>query len=107
MKVKFTGRAKMTLEYKGDEVSKITTDVGLEIDNALDYSHYLNKGIPTQVGNKMLTECFIQGLIANVHMGAKMGYVSAGTHLDHIISEFERIRGELQNAKSGKVVKFE
>lgn len=87
----------MTMEYKGNEVSAMTTDIGLEIDNALDFSKYLDKGIPTQAGNKVLTECFIQGLIANVYMGNKMQYVSTKAHLEYIISEFQTILDDQEN----------
>lgn len=87
----------MILEYKGNEVDKITTDIGLEIDNALDFSQYLDKGIPTQAGNKILTQCFIQGLIANVFMGNKMQYVSTKVHLEYIIEEFQKVLDEIEN----------
>jgi hypothetical protein len=96
MKATFTGRSKMTIEYKDKEIVGITTDIGLELSNNLDFSEYLDKGIPTQAGNKVLTQSLIQGLIANVYMGNKMKYVSTATHLEFIIEEFQKVLDEVK-----------
>jgi hypothetical protein len=91
-KFQFTGISRITLIHSdGMLTSKLhSTDLRLELSNNLDNRKYLDKGIPTQNAIKPLTQCFIQGLVANIQAAHDHGYWDSAEHLRYIISELER-----------------
>lgn len=89
----FTGQCKLTLEYaEGSNRSQhVATDFRLDIGEGLDKKLYLNKDdLPTKEGIKPLTQCFVQGLVGNIHAAHKMGFWDSADHLRYIIAELEK-----------------
>ena len=63
----------------------------VEVDEPLDESKYINDGdVLTKDGSQALTQCFVQGLIGNIHFAHQSGYRNDAEHLRYIISELER-----------------
>lgn len=92
MEFKLEGRCVLTLSHKqGDKTSKhVSTDFNLAVSNNLSQSVYLHKdGLPTQEGSKCLTNCFVQGLVGNVHYAHQKGYRDSAEHLRYIIAKLE------------------
>lgn len=93
MEIKIEGRCVVTLEYKeGQSKSNhVATDFNLDVSENLDREMYLDKDdMPTKEGVKALSQCFIQGLIGNIHYAHEKGYRDSAEHLRYIISELER-----------------
>lgn len=92
MEFKIEGKSIITLQYKdGNKSSLKTTDIFLNIPKELDEDMYFDKeGLPNNNGTKALSQCFIQGLIANIHHGHQKGIWDSAEHLRYIISELER-----------------
>lgn len=93
MKFEIEGRCVVTLEHKeGKKTSShVATDFNLNVSENVDRNHFLDKeDLPTQAGTKALSQCFIQGLIGNVHYAHEKGYWDSAEHLRYIISELER-----------------
>jgi len=92
MEFTIQGISILTLGYKdGQKAQLISTDFNLEVSKQLDESMYLDEeGSPTKDGVKALSQCFIQGLIGNVHYAHEKGYRDSAEHLRYIISELER-----------------
>jgi hypothetical protein len=71
--------------------SHIRTEIELEIDTKLDKDFYFDKdSFPTKVGVKSLTQCFIQGIVGNIHSAHQKGQWDSAEHLRYVISELER-----------------
>jgi len=93
MQFEFEGKCVIKLEHKeGDKTSKhVKTDFNLSVSENLDVNQYLDKDeLPTEVGVKALTNCFVQGLVGNIHYAHEKGYRDSAEHLRYIISELER-----------------
>lgn len=93
MQFEIEGRCVVTLEHKpGEKTSKhITTDLNLNVSENIDRLHFLDKeDLPTAAGTKALTQCFVQGLIGNIHRAYQKGYWDSAEHLKYIIAELER-----------------
>ncbi len=93
MEFEFTGKCVVTMEHKKGETtsSHVSTDFNLDVSKNLNRSQYLDKGdLPTKDGIKPLTQCFIQGLVGNIHMAHQKGFWNDAEHLRYIISELEK-----------------
>ncbi len=93
MEFQIEGLCVVTLEHKvGEKTSShVATDFNLDVSNNLDKSQYLDsEGVPTASGTKALTQCFVQGLIGNIHQAHQKEYWDSAEHLRYIISELER-----------------
>lgn len=89
----FTGVVDLTLSPNDESGKSIhrETSIHLEIDKRLDKSGYINKdGTPNKEGSKVLTNTFVQGLIANIHYAHENGLRDSAEHLRFIVSELER-----------------
>jgi hypothetical protein len=105
MEFKLEGKSIITLGYKDSNKSSLKhTDINLEIPKELDEEMYFDKeGLPNKNGIKALSQCFIQGLVANIHHGHNKGYWDSAEHLRYIIKEIER--GFIENVDISKVDK--
>ena len=93
--MEFSFKAEVVLNLKcnkGDKTSKhVSTDFNLEVSRNLDASNYLDsERLPTKEGCKVLTECLVQGLAANLHHAHQGGYRDSAEHLRHIIAQLEK-----------------
>lgn len=96
----FTGTCKLTLSYeKGATTSQHeTTDIRLDVsDNQKNGNLIGIDDLPTKEGVKPLTQCFIQGLVANIHASHEKGYWNDAEHLRYIITELQRGFVEISN----------
>lgn len=102
MKFHFTGISKVVYDHDGQSPKSehVLTDFRLEISNNLDHKVYLNKGLPTKEAIKPLSQCFIQGLIGNIHKAHDKGWWDSAEHLRYVIDELER--GFVQITKVGE-----
>lgn len=105
MEFKLEGKSIITLRYKdGNKSSLINTDINLEIPKELDENMYFDKdGLPNKNGIKALTQCFIQGLVANIHYAHQKDNWDSSEHLRYIIKELER--GFIENVDISKIDK--
>lgn len=105
MEFKIEGKSIVTLGYKkGERSSVISTDIHLHIPKELDESMYFDKeGLPNKEGTKALSQCFIQGLIANIHQAHQKGLRDSAEHLRYIISELERGFVEVVDVSKGNI----
>lgn len=93
MEFHFEGIARVTMEHsKGSTTSKhVATDFFLECSENLDEKKYMNdEDCLTKDGSHALTQCFVQGLIGNIHFAHQHGYLNDAEHLRYIIGELER-----------------
>jgi len=93
MQFEFEGKCVLKLEHnEGDKTSKhIKTDFNLSVSKNLDVKQYLDKdAIPTAIGVKALTQCFVQGLVGNIHYAKGKGFWDDAEHLRYIIAELEK-----------------
>lgn len=93
MQFQIEGISVVTLDHTaGEKTSKyIKTDFNLSVSKNLDKKHFIDKnGYPTEKGTKALTQCFVQGLIGNIHNAHKEGFWDSAEHLRYIIAELEK-----------------
>jgi hypothetical protein len=98
----FEGRCVLQMAHeKGMTTSKhVQTKINLDCSKNLNRSQYLDKeDLPTADGAKVLTNVFVQGLVANIHSAHQKGYWNDAEHIRYIISELER--GFVENAIAG------
>lgn len=75
----------------GRSSTHLSTDILLDVSPNQDVKHFLQEGgIPTKEGIRPLTQCFIQGLVGNIHSAHQAGYWDSAEHLRYIIAELER-----------------
>lgn len=101
MILKFESKCVLELEHtKGEKTTKhLSTKFNLYVSDNLDKSQYIDaEGVPTQVGTKVLTNNFVQGLIGNIHQAHDKGYWDSAGHLRYIIAELERGFIEITNS---------
>lgn len=99
----FTGISRITLAHeKGMTTSQhVATDFFLEVSDNQDKTMFLDKeDLPTKEGIKPLTQCFLQGLVGNIHHAHQNRWWDSAEHIRYIISELER--GFVQVAKTQK-----
>ena len=93
MEYQLDARCVLTLRHnKGEKTSShVTTDFNLDVSKNVDRSLFLDKDdLPTAEGTKALTQCFVQGLIGNIHNAHQKGFWDSAAHLRYIIAELER-----------------
>ncbi len=91
-KIKSTSILELEL-VDGTSFSKhIDTLVGLELDYNLRREAYFeeNSNRLAKDGCIAVTQCFVQGLIANIHMAHEFGYIDSAAHLRQIIADLEK-----------------
>lgn len=99
MQFSLEGKSILTLDYKEGENKStfVSTDFFLKVSGC-DEKNFINEeGIPNKEGSKALSQCFISGLISNLHYGRERGYWDDAEHLRFIISELERMFIEVPN----------
>lgn len=76
---------------RGEDTSQhVSTDYNLIVKEVSLKSQFLTReGLPTKEGVNAVTQCFVQGLVANMHYADKMGYRKEADHLRYIIAELE------------------
>lgn len=93
MEFQFEGICRLTMEHKKGSIASrhVATDFFLEVSENLDDKQYINTDdVLTEKGSHALTQCFVQGLIGNIHFAHQQGYRNDVEHLRYIISELER-----------------
>lgn len=93
MEFEIEGRCVVKLEHKKGETTSthVATDFNLDVSKNMSRKMYLDEeDLPTQAGTKALTQCFVQGLIGNIHNAHEKGYWDSAEHLRYIIKELER-----------------
>jgi len=87
---------------QGDTTSShVSTDFNLDVSDNVDSASFLDaEGLPTEDGVKALTQCFVQGLVGNIHSAHQKKYWDSAEHLRYIITELER--GFIQVSKTYK-----
>jgi hypothetical protein len=103
MKFKIKGECVVTLEHKDGEKTSahVYTDYNVSVSKNVDQSIFLDEnGLPTAEGHRALTQCFVQGLIGNIHTAHQKGFRNDAEHLRYVISELER--GFIQIATIGE-----
>lgn len=100
----FTGISRITLAHEtGMKTSKhVATDFFLEVSDNQDKSMFLKDDLPTKGGIKPLTQCFLQGLVGNIHHAHQNGWWDSAEHIRYIISELERGFVQVTNTHVGK-----
>lgn len=99
----FIGTSKLIMAHEkgAPKSTHVATDVRLDISPNLTKEMYLGKDdLPTKEGVKPLTQCFIQGLVCNIHKAHQEGWWDSAEHIRYIISELER--GFVQVATVGE-----
>lgn len=93
MEYKIEGRSVVTLEHnEGDKTSKhLSTDFNLNVSKNIEKCGFVGEDdLPTKEGTKALTQCFIQGLVGNIHRAHQKGYWNDADHIRYVISELEK-----------------
>ena len=94
MQFQIIGKSIVTLEHKkGESTSRhICTEVNFGVSDNIDTSGFIDEKeeLPNEAGTKALTQCFVQGLISNIHSAEERGYWNSAEHLRYIIAELER-----------------
>ncbi len=103
MEIKMKGISVLHLEHNGD--SKMpelnSTSFKLELDDIFNKSQYFDEDDNLTIhGVKATTQCFVQGLVANIHYSNQRGLLNDAEHLRDIISSLER--GFIQIAEISK-----
>lgn len=91
---KFTAWCTITLEAEpgAKKSSFVSSDFNLLPGENINKDAYLNKKglVATPAGVQAVTQCFVQGLIANIHMAHQKELRNDAEHLRYIISELEK-----------------
>ena len=75
---------------KENRSTHLATDFNLVVPPNVDEKQYLDSdGIVNKIGSHVVTQCFVQGLIANIHMAHGQGFRNDAEHLRYIIQELE------------------
>ena len=92
MEVQFVGHCGITLNVQpgAKQPEHITTDILLDVLPPLDRAKYFENELPNKNGSQILTQIFVDGLLANIHMAHQRGYRDSADHLRYIIAELER-----------------
>lgn len=93
MEFQFEAKSKITLEHNEGEKGSRLVDIKylLNIPECMEPSFYFNsEDLPTADGVKVVTQCFVQGLVANIHYAHEKGLRDSAEHLRYIIAELQR-----------------
>ena len=99
MEFSFEAKVVLHLDHSknANRANHVATDFNLECSPNLDETKYLDDGLPTDEGSKVLSNVLIQGLVANIHMAHEKKFRDSAEHLRWIISELERGFVEVTN----------
>lgn len=89
---KLTAVSTVMLREKDDAHSTIEgVEIRLYLAENLDPKAYFDsEGKPVHASIKPTTQCFIQGLLANLHYAHQQGFWDSADHLRYIVRELER-----------------
>lgn len=92
MKFDFRADVKLIMTHQEGSTTSSIEEVRVKLtpSSKLSQRIYLDKGVPTKVGAKVLTDVLIQGLSANIHSCHHKNFRDSSEHLRYIISELER-----------------
>jgi hypothetical protein len=92
MKVKMSGLVFMTLEMKPNgKPSLRECEAELHLSDKLDESAYRHEdGSLNRTGLQALTQCFIQGINANIQSAHQTGDWDSAEHLRWVIAQLEK-----------------
>lgn len=94
MEIHFIGVSRITLHADSEGENERTTlkecNVSLQVSRNLERGMYLDDGLPGTNGIKPLTQCFVQGLIANIHRAHDKDFMDKDEHLAYIMDELKR-----------------
>jgi hypothetical protein len=93
MEFEIEGRCVVTLDYSESDATSthVSTDFNLDISKNVERKNFFDKeDLLTADGSKALSQCFIQGLIGNIHYAHQKGIWDSAEHMRYIISELER-----------------
>jgi hypothetical protein len=95
MKTEFEiiGECKVKLMHEqGQQTSAfVNSKFKLEVSKNVDRSIFFNPdGTPNLMGVKALCQCFVQGLIGNIHYGNETKLWNDAEQLRYVIAELER-----------------
>lgn len=92
MKFHFIATCKLELSTNGTGSDHEGTSFMLECSKNLDSKKYVDKdGLPNEEATKVLTHCFIHGLIGNIHAAHQAGYRNDAEHLRFAIEELQKL----------------
>jgi len=99
----FTGVSRVTMSHETGTTKSthVATDIFLELSKNLEREKYLKDDLPTKDGIKPLSQCFIQGLVANIHKAHQEGWWDSAEHLRYVIEELKRGFVEVANVSDG------
>jgi hypothetical protein len=99
----FKATCKLTMSNEvGVPTSKhVATDFRLDVSPNLQQDVYLQNDLPTKEAIKPMTQCFIQGLVGNIHFAHEKGWWDSAEHLRYIIKELERGFVEVAKVSDG------
>lgn len=104
MEFEFKATAVIRLRHNGEKKGSelLHSKFYFEPSDNLPNEVYVDaEGIPTHEAIKPLTQCFIQGLLGNIHTAHLSGRWDSAEHLRYIIAELER--GFIENPSIKKV----
>lgn len=104
MEFSMTGISKLTLNHRPGEPtsSHVATDMRFEVSKNMDQKKYLDKDdLPTKDAIKPISQCFIQGLVANIHAAHQKGWWDSAEHLRYIMTELQRGFVEVATVEEG------
>ena len=101
---KIRGISEITLRQKSaTESTLVESEIRINIPPELDHRSYFHKnGEHTLVAAKTLTQCFVQGLVANIHYAHEKKYWDSADHLRYIVRELERGFTAIVKVKAGE-----
>ncbi len=88
----FSATAKIELEHERGEKQSILREVKLFLEPSDNMKHQGFNGedqLPTAKGSAIVTKCFVQGLIGNIHHAHAKGFKNDAQHLREIIQQLE------------------
>lgn len=89
----FCGISKITVEHEEGAPTSVlkAVDIRLEVSGNQDRSKFIDgKGLPRKEALKVITQTFVQGLIANVKHGHAKAWWKEGDHMRYIIEQLQK-----------------
>ena len=93
MEYEIEAKCRVTLDHvEGAETSQhIKTEYQFAVSKNVAKENFFDKnGVANKEGVKATTQCFVQGLVANIHAGHQQKLWDSAEHLRYIIKELER-----------------
>jgi len=104
MELKFEAKCILKVEHLPGmtTTNHVETQLNLNVSDNLDRSMYFDQdGLPNKNGCLVLTNTFIQGLIANIHNANQRGHWNDSEHIRYIIAELGRGFVQIANVSDG------